>query len=117
MPHVVVNGKIVVEDLFTHIKPIFLKTDSEIVKTKDFFLSRNKNAILIEMLAIEQGKHIEFLAMVSQRDDGIVVRISPHKDVEKTTGVKRGLAEIAKQTLALFKDSEVGKTNLTQFLS
>jgi hypothetical protein len=79
-------------------------------------MDRQKKSILIESLAIEEGKKIEFLATIGQREDGIVVRIYPGSEVEKTDGVKKILAEIATQLLDTFAELEVGKTNISDFL-
>ncbi|MFX0114341.1 MAG: hypothetical protein ACFFB3_07325 [Candidatus Hodarchaeota archaeon] len=117
MPHAVINGEIAVEDIFTRLNPIFIKDNANIVKTKEFYLSRDKNVMLVEIIIIDRSRKTEFIAMISRRDDGVVVRIYPGEDVEKTDGVKRSLAEIAKQLLILFEESKLGKTNLNQFFS
>jgi len=115
MPHVVLNGKIAIEDIFKKLKPLFFRNKSNILKTTDFYLERNKNTILIDSLAIESDKKIVFLAMISGRDDGVVVRLFPKIEIEKTDGVKTILVELAKQLLAIFPEFEVGETNLDQY--
>ena len=54
--------------------------------------------------------------MISLRDDGIVVRIYPGLEVEKTNGVKKILSEIAKQILTMFPQLTIGETNLLEYL-
>ena len=71
---------------------------------------------MIETLVIEEGEKRQFFAIVNQRDDGIVVRLHPNTEIEKTDGVKRSLAEIGKQILTKFERAKIGKTNLTEFL-
>lgn len=116
MPHVVLNGEIVVEDIFKQLKPLFLRKQNTILKTTDFYMERMKNAILIDALAIEGNQKTSFLAMISGRDDGVVVRLYPKMEVEKTEGVKRTLAEIARQLLSAFPELRVGETNLGEYL-
>jgi hypothetical protein len=53
MPHIVINGKIAIESVFTELKPIFLKHDSGILKTTAQFISRDKKSILVHSLSIE----------------------------------------------------------------
>jgi len=87
-----------------------------ILKTDNSYISRDKTAILIESLAIEKGVKNSFLALISRRNDGVVVRIHPVIEVEKTSGVKNILSEIAKQLLADFPQLTIGETNLSEYL-
>jgi hypothetical protein len=42
--------------------------------------------------------------MISGRNDGVVIRLYPKIDVEKTEGVKKILVELAKQLIATFPE-------------
>ena len=109
MPHVVLNGKITVEELFDKLNPIFIKNPDGVLRTKEAYLEKNKKDVLIDALAIEKGKKTVFLALISGRDDGVVVRLYPQFEVEKTDGVKKILAELAKQLLKTFPDLRLEK--------
>lgn len=116
MPHVVLNGNIDIENVFRELKPLFLKDEHVLLRTEDSYLEREKRAILIESLSIQEDKSINFLTMINKREDGIVVRLYPKSEVEKTEGVKRLLAELAKQLLQTFKELRLGETNLNKYL-
>ncbi|MDW5562643.1 MAG: hypothetical protein SA339_05390 [Methanomassiliicoccus sp.] len=116
MPHVVLTGVVALEDIFQELKPLLIKNDKDILRTMDVYLGRGNNSILIESLAIEGGRKATFLTLITSRDDGIVVRLYPKFEVEKTEGVKRILAEQAKQLLWTFPGLKVGETNLAQYL-
>lgn len=117
MPHVVLNGEINCEKAYEKLEDVFVKLPTGILKTTNFYLDKNKQAILAEALAIEKGKKTGFLAMINNREDGIVIRIYPEfDDFEKTDGVKQILAELAKQLLEKIDNVVVGKTNLQDFL-
>jgi hypothetical protein len=116
IPHVVLNGDINILDIFKQLKSLFVKTEKGLIKTTVTYISNQENTILVETLIIEEEKKVQFFPMISQRDDGVVVRIYPGTDIEKTKYVKQSLAEIAKQILALFPEIKVGKTNLEEFL-
>lgn len=116
MPHVVLNGNIDIENVFKELKPLFLKDEHVLLRTEDSYLEREKRAILIESLSIQEDKSINFLTMINKREDGIVVRLYPKSEVEKTEGVKRLLAELAKQLLQTFKELRLGETNLNKYL-
>lgn len=117
MLHVVLTGKINSEVIFNQLENLFLKLPNGILNTTNKYLDFNKQAILVESLAIEQGKKTGFLTMLNKRDDGMVIRIYPgFDDFEKTDGVKKILTELAKQLLNKVQDITIGKTNLQEFL-
>ena len=116
MPHVVLNGNINIDDILKKFNSIFIKDEHGILKTDNIYINRNKTALLIESLAIEKGVKNIFLTMISLRDDGVVVRIYPGLEVEKTNGVKKILSEIAKQILKMFPQLTIGETNLLEYL-
>lgn len=72
---------------------------------------------MVEALAIEDGNKSNFIALLSKREDGLVIRIYPELNIEKTDGIKNILAEIAKQLIEKFPNLKIGKTNLQDFLS
>jgi hypothetical protein len=116
VPHVVLNGKVSVENIFEELKPLLIRNQNSILKTTDVYLEREKNVILIDSLAIDDDKKIVFLAMISGRGDGVVVRLYPKIDIEKTEGVKKIIVELAKQLIATFPQLKIGETNLDSYL-
>jgi len=116
LPHVVLNGKTSIEEIFDKLSPVFVRNGECILKTKETYLEKNKKDMLIDSLAIEKGKKTVFLALISSREDGVVVRLYPQFEVEKTDGVKQILAELAKQLLQTFPEMRVGETNLQDYL-
>ena len=116
MPHVVLNGKVSVEKIFEELKPLLIRKENSILKTMDVYLEREKNAILIDSLAVDADKKTVFLALISGRNDGVVVRLYPKIDIEKTEGVKKILVELAKQLIATFPELRIGETNLENYL-
>lgn len=117
LPHVVLNGKASIQNIFEKLEPLFVRDGTEILRTMELYLERNKNAILIDSLAIESDKKKSFLAMITGRENGVVVRLYPKQEIEKTDGVKRILAEIAKQLVRKFPDFKTAETNLGEYLS
>lgn len=115
MPHVVLKGQTSIEEIFNQIKPVFQRNNTTILKTKETFLEKAKKDILIDALAIEGDHKTAFLALISGREDGVVVRLYPNMAIEKTDGVKRVLVELAKQIMTLFPEFTVGETNLSEY--
>ena len=116
MPHVVLNGNADFDDIFNKFKGVLIRNDHGILKTDNIYISRDKTAILIESLAIEDGVKNSFFTLISKRNDGVVIRIYPGVEVEKTQGVKKILAEIAKQLLGALPGLRIGETNLSDYL-
>jgi uncharacterized protein YlaN (UPF0358 family) len=117
LPHVVLNGEVEIENIFRNIEPLFIKNENEILKIIKIYMDQLKKSILFESLAIEKGKKTQFFGMLSKREDGLVVRIYPGFEIEKTDGVKRILAEIAKNLIEKFPRLKIGETNLSDFLN
>ncbi|MFH1013456.1 MAG: hypothetical protein V1769_02980 [Thermoplasmatota archaeon] len=116
MPHVVLNGKVNIDEIFNKFKVFLIRNDTSIIKTENFYISRDNKSMIIESLVIENGVKTFFFVMIGHRDDGIVVRIYPRIEVEKTIGVKMILSEIAKQIISIFPDLQIGETNLLDYL-
>ncbi|UCH89991.1 MAG: hypothetical protein JSV49_04945 [Thermoplasmata archaeon] len=109
-------GHINIETIFNELKPLFKKEGETILKTSKRYIESDNSSILVESMAIEGGNKTDFLTLIGKRDDGIVIRISPLKEVEKTNGLKRILAETAKQIMSNHPEYTVGKTNLNEWL-
>jgi hypothetical protein len=117
LPHVVLNGKIEIENIFKNIKPLFIKNENGILKIIKIYMDQLKKSILFESLVIEKGKKTQFFGLLSKREDGLVVRIYPGFEIEKTDGVKRILAEMTKNLMEKFPKLRIGETNLSDFLN
>ena len=116
MPHVVLNGSVSLKDVFDNLIPLAIRNEEEILRTLKKYIDTEEKSILLEALTIEKGRKNDFLALLTRREDGLVIRIYPYSSVEKTEGVKKILAEIAKQLLETFPNLKVGKTNLQDVL-
>jgi hypothetical protein len=66
---------------------------------------------------VEEGRSQAFFVLVSQKARQITVRLLPATDPDKTDGVKRVMALIAKQLHEATAGSRFGKTNLQEFLT
>jgi hypothetical protein len=116
MPHVVLNGNVTIESVFRKFEPLFVRDSSSILRTLAVFIERGSGSVLIECLFIDSQVKTVFLAMVSGREDGLVVRLYPKVEVKKTSCVKQVLAEIAKQLMKTYQELKLGETNLQDYL-
>jgi hypothetical protein len=117
MPHVVLTGQVEMEEVFRRLRPVFVKTERGILKATDAYIDRAGRNILVDSLSIEEGEQTRFMMMLSAREDGLVVRLFPGLEVQKTDGVKTVLAETTRQLMRAFPELEVGETNLGKYLA
>jgi len=115
MPHAVLVGETDLVKIHQGLEPFSERAGDTIMKVSSAYLERGGKSIIVEAAAIERGKGTNFLALISKRDDGLVVRLHPSLEVEKTDGVKRLLALLAKRIISLSPGLAVGKTNLQEF--
>ncbi len=92
------------------------RTGSEILKVIAVCLDRSGHAALADCVAVEEGRPQTFFVQLSQKDRQITVRLLPATDPEKTVGVKRIMALIARQLREAAVGSRFGQTNLQEFL-
>ena len=116
IPHVVLVGPVDMEEVFRRLRPVFVKTDRGILKSTEAYMDRARRSIIVDSLSIEGGEKVRFLMNIALRDNGLVVQLFDVPKVERTEGVKRVLAETAKQLLLSFDELEVGETNLQKYL-
>ena len=116
MPHVVIEEA---QDLGAACRAIQCTTEregAEILRVVDVYLNRAGRTALVDCVAIEQGRSQAFFIQLSQKERQITARLLPATDPEKTVGVKRLIARVAKQVHQSLAGSRIGKTNLQEFL-
>jgi hypothetical protein len=116
MPHIVLDGAVSCERFFESFHPAQERAEGEILKTQDIYISRDKNILLIEAIAVEDGPPQRFFIQVSVKDNRTTVRVYPGTDPVKTAGVKKLLAIVAKLLRDQYPDIAYGSTNLKEFL-
>jgi len=116
MPHIVLEDISETQKAYEAVEMFSKKIDCGILKTIDKYLNATKNTVLIESLAIENGKNQSFFIQLSQKQNSLTVRLLPLTDPQKTDGVKTIMALIAKQIKDSNSKINYGKTNLESFL-
>jgi len=116
MPHVVIEEAPDRGITCHNIKVSVERNGSEILKVVDVYMNRSGHTAIIDCVVVEEGRSQTFFVQLSQKDRQITVRLLPATDPEKTIGVKRVMALIAKQIHEAAIGSRFGKTNLEEFL-
>ncbi|MDM7914299.1 MAG: hypothetical protein QUU85_03410, partial [Candidatus Eisenbacteria bacterium] len=74
--------------------------------------------LLLECMTVEGYLRQSFFLLVSARSGGAIVRLHPRSAVEKTEGVKRLIAWVARWLHAAGgDDAAIGTTNLSEQLA
>jgi hypothetical protein len=116
MPHVVIEEAGDLQTLYQAFTPIIQRTEGEILKVQDFYLSRIGKDALLESVAIEQGVARNFFVQLKLHEKAITVRLLPATDPEKTPVVKKVMALVAAFIRTVYPASRYGKTNLSEYL-
>jgi hypothetical protein len=116
MPHIVVEGPASVDAFYQRFQPVLDRSGARILKARDVFINQSRRSVLVESTVVENGRTQVFFVHLSQGEGAITVRLLPATDPEKTDGVKRLLALIARQVLDQNPSCSYGKTNLQPFL-
>ncbi|MGE0644852.1 MAG: hypothetical protein AB7P24_14375 [Nitrospira sp.] len=88
MPHVVVEEAGDLQGLYRAFTPILHRSNDEILKVQEFYLSRSEKEALLDCVTIEQGTACNFFVQLKRHDNSITVRLLPATDPEKTPAVK-----------------------------
>lgn len=116
MPHVVVEEAGDLQGLYLAFRPMVHRTEHEILKVQEFYLSRTGKDALLESVAIEQGTARNFFVQLKLHEKAITVRLLPVTDPEKTHAVKKLMALVAEFIGMVYPGSHYGKTNLQEYL-
>jgi hypothetical protein len=117
MPHVVIEGPASVDRFFQEFQPILDRSDGRILKARDVFINQSRRSALVESTVVEGGHRTQgFFVHVAQGEGAVTVRLLAATDPEKTDGVKRLLAILARKVLEQDPSCRYGKTNLEPFL-
>jgi hypothetical protein len=117
MPHVVIEEALDLGLACQAITLAVVRSGGEILKVVDVYLNRSGRTALVDCVAVEEGRSQSFFVQLSQKDRQITVRLLPATDPEKTDGVKRIMALIARQLHESTGGSRFGKTNLQEYLA
>ena len=117
MPHVVIEDASDLAIACGDLTPRVVRDGSEILKVIDLYLNRTKHTALVDCVLVEEGRSQAFFVQLAQKERQVTVRLLPATDPEKTVGVKRVMALIARQIRATVAGSRFGKTNLQEFLA
>ena len=115
MPHVVLEGRITIDDAARFFEPFVSREDDLVVKAERFYRGKDDRAALIEMVVVEAGHTQKFFIQHSARDSGLTVRLEPLTDPEKTPGVRRAIARVAER-LRTASGTTYGKSNIQEYL-
>jgi len=116
MPHIQIIGPAKLEHLAECFEPLNRRRGEIIAKTTAFYLNAGDRTALVQALVVEPRVHRKFYVLLVEKPDGLMVRLDPLTDPEKTDGVKFLLALVADWICRVCPGSSYGTTNLHDFL-
>ena len=115
MPHVVLEGRISVDDAARVFEPFVIRQGERVIRAERLYRERDARAALIEMVVVEAGHTQKFFIHLSPRDTGLTVRLEPLTDPEKSPAVKSAIAQVAHRLRAA-TGAAYGSTNIEEHL-
>jgi len=116
MPHIVLEGPVDLGRFYSDYRQQQQQSGGEVLKLLDIFINRRTDTLLIEALAVENGPPNRFFILAGTRGGKTTVRIYPGSDPEKTPGVKKLLAMVARQIKEHTPQARYGATNIGDYL-
>ena len=116
MPHVEVRGPVHLPGFHARFVPRSLREGETVTKALGAFLAYDGRTLLVDLLIVEGFLRQSFFLVLTEREDGAMVRLLPRTSPEKTAGVRRAVAWMATWLQAASPSSVVGATNLEAFL-
>ncbi|MBD3235992.1 MAG: hypothetical protein GF330_04765 [Candidatus Eisenbacteria bacterium] len=116
MPHVQVVGECRLRDLREALGDFQTGAPPLLMRIRETFVNAPGTQLLLEAIVIEGYLRQSFFLLVRSEARGVLVRCHPASPVEKTTGVKTLIARVGAQIVARCPGTEIGHTNLAEFL-
>ncbi|MBT5875126.1 MAG: hypothetical protein HOH43_17035 [Candidatus Latescibacteria bacterium] len=115
MPHVIIAGPCRVASYYDSFEPLSKTDGNSIQKTRSCFINSDRDEVLMDCIVVEGGRPQNFFVSLLQREDGILVRLLPLTDPEKTDGIRRLLVAISSQIIDSHPDNVLSHTNLQTY--
>ncbi|MCK4305995.1 MAG: hypothetical protein KAY24_17280 [Candidatus Eisenbacteria sp.] len=116
MPHVQVIGPLSLQDLVSPLSHILDAAPPLVLKIQEAYLSHDAKHLLLESVVVEGYLRQGFFLLIRQEEQGVLIRCHPTVPVQKTDGVKKLIALVARTCIDLCRGSHVGHTNLQAYL-
>jgi len=117
MPHAVIQGgSLDLARIQRELEPFQERDGDLLLKVSDSFLSRRGTPLLLESLVVESTRR-KFLIEIDSREGSLTVHLYTLTDPEKTDGVRRLVAEVARRVCALDPAARIARTNLGPYLT
>lgn len=116
MPHVQLRGPCRVSELAAPLERFMETEPPEVRKVLGAYLSLDRARLVLEVVVVEAYLRQNFFLLLRDEEDGILIRCHPIGTPQRTEGVKRLIARLARHCLALRPECAIGNTNLEAFL-
>jgi hypothetical protein len=95
MPHVIVDGKVDLDLIASILTPDAQRWGSAVLKTEAVWRRVDGHAVLVEGVVVEHSRPLHPVAVISEGQGSMSVRLWRLTPVERTPAVQRWLASIA----------------------
>jgi len=115
MPHVIRSGTADLAAAWRQLPHGPWRWGTAVARVEGCYLGRDAAALLVAGVVVEYGRPLHPVVLVTRGAETTSVHLWPAMTVERTDGVKRLLAQVARE-LAAFGAGEVVTTNIPDLL-
>jgi hypothetical protein len=99
MPHLILTGCSEIPDARDAFPRQAHRWRRAVMKTEGVWMRTDRDALLVEGVVIEFSRALHPLAIVAGHHDDVTIRLWDHQTIERTDGVQRWLAIVARTVL------------------
>jgi len=116
MPHVELEGPCNLRDLRGPLASLLLAEPPQVLKIQGAYLDAAEERLILEAVVVEEFLRQSFFLLVRRDTGRLMVRCHPASAPQKTEGVKRLIAQVARRCRELCPELDIGHTNLQRYL-
>ncbi len=116
MPHVILQGPLVPEDIWLAFQPEEFTEGGDRYKAEEAFLSSDKKVLLIRSFTVERGFTKVFYVRVALKEGQLSIGLDKLTKPDASDGVKRLLGLYAWKILQNDPETAIASTNIEEFV-
>lgn len=109
MSYIMIKGTVSVKQFVQDFEPTTLREGEHVLKLRDVFLNKRGTCGMLDCLVVEDRFSLGFYIVLTQKKNGVAIRLDPLTEPEKNAGVKR-LLEVVGEMVAVQLADKSGST-------
>lgn len=116
MPHCILQGPLDLSNFQDNFQPASWRDGQTLYRITEIWVPSRRTGVLMESVIVHEGQDRLFFTELTCKDKGLVLRISPMREVERDELLFRFMTGLVNRLLASFPGLEILRHNLGRFL-